>query len=105
MNWTRRTVLFSHASHLTALGGAEGDACVLCHHPVAGKIRPESCAVKGCHDDLKSRDAGARSYYAAMHREVKTCCWSCVSCHAQRAGDDPERAERLTGCGQSVCHE
>jgi hypothetical protein len=109
MNWTRRTVLFSHPAHLAALGGAQGENCVFCHHPVEEENPRRSCAVKGCHDDLKSRNTDdARSYYAATHRDVKTRHWSCVSCHTQRvqrAGDEPERVKRLTGCEASACHE
>ncbi|MDR2051574.1 MAG: cytochrome c3 family protein [Deltaproteobacteria bacterium] len=110
LNWTRRPVPFSHQTHLRALSGPAAalalvPSCASCHHPVQGEIPYLSCAVKGCHDNLNSRDSSVRSYYLATHKKEKEPFWSCLSCHLAQAGQDPERLKTLAGCRASLCHE
>ena len=101
LNWTKRPVQFSHEGHLKALGGT---SCSSCHHPVGGKTVYQSCAAKGCHDNLNSKDTSPQSYYQAIHKAEGTQHNSCVSCHTKKAGQDPAAIKRLAGCRGSGCH-
>jgi hypothetical protein len=106
MNWTRRPVMFSHERHFTANNVAADNprGCILCHHPVQGKIPYKPCAASGCHDNMRSKAVDADAYYQATHKEEKGTCDSCVSCHTRVAGTDLEKLKQFAGCNESVCH-
>jgi hypothetical protein len=110
LNWTRRPVPFSHQTHLKALSGpasglASEPLCASCHHPVQGEIPYLTCAARGCHDNLNSRDVTLRSYYLATHNKENGTFRSCLSCHLEHAGQDQTRLKALAGCRASLCHE
>jgi hypothetical protein len=106
MNWTRRPVMFSHQRHFTANNVAADDprSCILCHHPVQGKMLYKPCAETGCHDNMRSKATDANAYFQATHKQEKGPYNSCVSCHTQVAGTELEHLQHFTGCNESVCH-
>lgn len=106
LNWTRRSVTFSHQAHFTGLGTETTPqaSCALCHHPVNGETPFLTCAAPDCHDNLNAKDKSVRSYHQAIHKKKKDSFHSCLSCHEERSGADPAQKKRLAGCKQSVCH-
>lgn len=93
---TAKPVVFNHSTH-------KADDCKACHHTWDGAGAIQSCAAAGCHDVMDKKDKSVNSYYLAMHNK-KAAHPTCVSCHADKAGDDKDLKKKLTGCKGSACH-
>ncbi len=91
----KKTVMFGHEEH------KEYD-CAMCHHPVNGVETYEKCATAGCHDDLEGKKSPA--LYAIVHTRKDLKFRTCMSCHLEKAAEQPEKKKELTGCKGSYCH-
>lgn len=93
---TEKPVVFNHSTH-------KANECKECHHTWDGAGAIGSCSEAGCHDVMDKKDKSVNSYYQAMHNK-KAAHPTCVSCHADVAGQDQEMKKKLTSCKGSACH-
>lgn len=91
----KKTVKFTHEGH-------KDFDCGICHHAVNGAETYEKCATAGCHDDLKGKKSPA--LYAVVHSKKELKFQTCMSCHAKKAAETPDKKKELTGCKGSYCH-